>query len=231
MQIMESSVVRSLQMLAALEEQRVEDERAQLAEDARARARLREERAQAEQAQRRREELELVAARAAALERARLEHQAARERELETQRAAEEHLREADRLLASRETSSRLALLVRLAHGVATVSLALALGVFLQDLRNAHRAQIVASRDVAEANRTLSATRAENAELTRQNGVALDTARNAARSLSIVAPPRAPDPVSPPPVVVRHPNAPVAPIAPAPLNKGCDRHDPLCGDL
>jgi hypothetical protein len=227
-----SSVMTSLRALAELEDERIAREREAILEVARAREAALAKRQEEDAARRRREDDERVAVTTAALERVRLEHQAAQDREADARRVADERLREATHFLASRARSSHLGALVRVAHGVATASLALAVVFCASELRDAHRAQAALASSLAADERALGEVRAENAELTRDYRLALEAARNAGiRSdpPTTPAPPTTAAPVPPVPSLGHHHESP--PPHHIAARAGCDPHDPLCADL
>ena len=215
-----SSVLTSLRGLAELEKQRIASEQARVLDATRAKQAAEAKRQADDEERRRREEDERVAVTRAAIERTRLDHQVERA-ELAARRVAAEHLRAAERV-SSRGSSLGLAL--RVAHAVATATLALGVLLALQVVRDAHRAQALLARSAADDARALGTLRADNDELTRNYGIALDAARSASRPLPAA-------PVSPPPVAPLRSHDAVTPPPTQRRSTGCDPHDPLCGDL
>ena len=226
-----SSVVTSLRVLAELEDERIAREREALLEVARASKAAEAQRQQEDAERRRRAEDERIAVTTAAIERVRLDHRAAQERDAEARRVANERLRQASEALATRapRRSSRPGATLRVAHGVATVILAVAVLLCLFELRTAHRAHAALAGTVVADQRALDEARAENAELTRDYRIALDAARNASPRPDPPAPP--PPPLATPPQPApSHPHAPPLPPPHIPPRPGCNPHDPLCAD-
>jgi hypothetical protein len=223
-----SSVMTSLRALAELEDERLVREREAILEVARASKAAEAKRQDEDAARRRREEDERIAVTTAALERVRLDHHAAQEREADARRVANERLREASRALATAAPSSRLGAIVRVAHGVATAALALAVLLCAFELRDAHHAQAALERTAAADQRSLGQARADNAELTRDYAIALDAARNATLRSDPPAPATASVPAIPSPSHQHEPTSSPPPVA---HRAGCNPHDPLCADL
>jgi hypothetical protein len=228
-----SSVVTSLRALADLEDERIAAERERRLEALRAAEAAETRRREEEAERRRREEDERVAVTTAALERVRLEHEEKRrreERQAEAARVASERLREAEEILASRRPASRLGTFLRMAHALATVTLAIGLVLCAEQLREAHQEQRHLSRRVDDDADDLRAARLAHDELARNYGVALEAARNAVRPLPVLpvpgdVPTAAATPAAAP---HRHDNVSSQPLH---LSRGCDARDPLCGDL
>ncbi len=229
-----SSVVTSLRALAELEDERIAAERERRLEAIRATEAAETRQREEEAERRRREEDERVAVTTAAVERVRLEHEEERrrkERQADATRVAGERLREAEEILASRRTGSRLGSFFRLAHVLSTVSLAIGLIVCAEELRDARKERSVLSRTVDGDADDLRAARLAHDELARNYGVALEAARNAVRPLPVLpVPSDAPTAATTAAAPHRHDIA-APPSQPPHLSRGCDAHDPLCGDL